>query len=90
MSDDEKCVQVGSLVWKWHESVGWYDADEDDPTFGNEGVLLDEIMRLRAVLDAIDTLHQPDYEYPDECTECDFAWPCDTNLLLHPQEARRG
>lgn len=50
----------------------------------------DEIERLRAVLDAIDALHQPDYEYPDECTECDFAWPCDTNLLIHSQEARRG
>lgn len=37
----------------------------------------------RAVLDAIDALHQPDYEYPDECTECDFAWPCDTHLLIH-------
>lgn len=53
MADDEKCVQVGSFIWKWHESVGWYDADEDDPTFGNEGVLLDEIVRLRAELEQV-------------------------------------
>lgn len=40
----------------------------------------------QAVLDAIDALHQPDYEYPDECTECSFAWPCDTHLLFQPKK----
>lgn len=50
MADDEKCVQVGSFVWKWHESVGWYDADEDDPAWDTEIALLDEIVRLRAAV----------------------------------------
>jgi hypothetical protein len=48
VSDDNvKCVQIGERVWKYHESVGWYDALEDDPVFGDEELLLDEIERLR-------------------------------------------
>lgn len=47
MADDEKCIEVGKFVWKYHESVGWYDADEDDPAMDTEIALLDEIERLR-------------------------------------------
>jgi len=47
VADDEKCVQVGEWVWKWHESVGWYDAMDDDPAWDTEIALLDEIERLR-------------------------------------------
>lgn len=54
-----------------------------------------EIVRLRAVLDAIDALHQPNWHdnsgrNPKWCDTCDEVWPCDTHLLIHPQEARRG
>jgi len=42
----------------------------------------DEIERLRAVLDAIDALHQQGALY--HCPECDFEWPCPTHLLIHP------
>ena len=47
----------------------------------------DEIVRLRAVLDAIDALHQPviDSEWlVKRCEQCDMEWPCRTHLLLHP------
>jgi hypothetical protein len=47
----------------------------------------EEIVRLRAVLDAIDALHRGLYH----CCECDFEWPCPTHLLIHhaPEEADR-
>jgi hypothetical protein len=48
--DIVRCVQIGERVWKYHESVGWYDADGDDPTFGDEDLLLDEIERLRDII----------------------------------------
>ena len=49
-----------------------------------------EIERLRAVLDAIDALHQPD-SVSEMCEQCLFEWPtCPTHLLLHPEEAHRG
>ena len=48
-----------------------------------------EIKRLRALLDAIDALHQPDVT-GDICDQCVFDWPCQTARLLHPEEARRG
>jgi len=54
----------------------------------------DEIERLRAVLDAIDALHQPiDNPYDSEpnslCGHCLHQWPCKTHRMLHPEEARR-
>jgi len=48
----------------------------------------DEIERLRAVLDAIDALHQPyplgDGRTSEDCDECGDRWPCPTARLLHP------
>jgi len=48
----------------------------------------DEIERLRAVLDAIDALHQPyplgDGRTSEDCDECGDRWPCPTYLLIHP------
>jgi len=55
----------------------------------------DEIERLRAVLDAIDAIHQSFIDpetgmtFCDECNTIDL-WPCATHTLLHPKEARRG
>lgn len=57
-----------------------------------------EIERLRAAVDAIDVLHQPDAKTGlcSECAQSDgfttagyTEGPCDTYLLLHPKEARR-
>lgn len=36
-----------------------------------------------AVLDALDALHQP-YARTTACQGCEYQWPCDTHLLLHP------
>lgn len=47
---DEREVRVGQFVWKYHESVGWYDADEDDPAMDTEIALLEEIERLRVAV----------------------------------------
>ena len=49
----------------------------------------DEIERLRAVLDAIDPLHQPYNGQRGtrwcEAGDCDDSgWPCPTHLLIHP------
>ena len=45
----------------------------------------DEIMRLRAVLDAIDAQHTSFTEDGGEfCHECLLAWPCPTHLLINP------
>jgi hypothetical protein len=46
----------------------------------------DEIVRLRAVLDAIDALHQPlTDDFNDYwCRGCVYAWPCPTHPLIHP------
>jgi hypothetical protein len=57
--------------------------------------LLSEVVRLRAVRNAIDALHQPDPDYysPRDrqmCLNCDLEWPCPTYELLHHQDARRG
>lgn len=40
----------------------------------------------RAVLNAIDALHQPDRDDPviAWCVECLCMWPCNTRLLIHP------
>jgi len=47
-----------------------------------------EIERLRAVLNAIDALHQPyplgDGRTSEDCDECGDRWPCPTARLLHP------
>ena len=47
------------------------------------------------LLDAIDALHQPianpfDSEPNSLCGHCLHQWPCETHVLLHPKEARRG
>jgi hypothetical protein len=47
----------------------------------------DEIVRLRAVLDAISSLHTPRPLDLTWCHPCDDEWPCATYLLIHPQEA---
>ena len=47
-----------------------------------------EIERLRAERDAIDALHQP--IIVGACRQCNCTWPCQTHVLLHPKEARRG
>jgi hypothetical protein len=45
----------------------------------------DEIVRLRAVLDAIDAHHTSFTEDGGEfCHVCVGAWPCRTHLLIHP------
>lgn len=46
----------------------------------------DEIVRLRAVLDAVDALHQPYESHIPHmtCECCGYIWPCDTHLLIHP------
>jgi hypothetical protein len=46
----------------------------------------EEIVRLRAVLDAIDALHQPcnDGSGIMVCKACDLRAPCRTHLLIHP------
>jgi hypothetical protein len=48
----------------------------------------DIVTRLRAVLDAIDALHQPyslgDGRTSEDCDECGDRWPCPTHLLIHP------
>lgn len=41
---------------------------------------------LRAVLNAIDALHQSDPLLGGECAECFHVWPCPTARLLHPEE----
>jgi hypothetical protein len=48
----------------------------------------DEILRLRAVLDAIDALHQPvpcdSFDVDWMCGCCLAEFPCPTARLLHP------
>jgi hypothetical protein len=49
----------------------------------------DEIERLRAEVDAIDALHQPNWHdnsnrQPMWCETCGLDWPCQTARLLHP------
>jgi len=49
----------------------------------------EEIERLRAALDAIDALHQPNWHdnsnrQPMWCETCGLDWPCQTARLLHP------
>jgi len=42
----------------------------------------DIVTPLRAVLDAIDALHQPNHGI--YCSVCWDRWPCRTARLLHP------
>jgi hypothetical protein len=54
-----------------------------DPDTSHEAA--DEIVRLRAVLDAIASLHTPRHRLdPTWCHPCDDEWPCATYLLIHP------
>ena len=68
-------------------------------TIGSERLMdeaADEIVRLRAVLDAIDALHQPvpcdSFDVNWMCGYCLAEFPCPTARLLHPapEEANRG
>jgi hypothetical protein len=56
---------------------------------GMNPIVVCEREALRAVLDAIDALHQPDSD-GDICDQCLSEWPCPTVRLLHPEEADRG
>lgn len=47
-----------------------------------------QIDKLQAERDAIDALHQP-IGKPAGCGACWKRWPCQTHVLLHPEEARR-
>jgi hypothetical protein len=74
---------IVTRVRRWGDTVG---------SLGMMRVLhyeaADEIERLRAVLDAIDALHQPvpcDLFVIDwECDHCHFEHPCPTARLIHP------
>jgi hypothetical protein len=44
------------------------------------------VRRRQEKLDAIDALHQPHLYIDGVCRECDNYWPCDTHLLLHPED----
>ena len=61
-----------------------------------------EIVRLRAAgdaLNAIEALHQLDAEDAESlarmgvrsrwCAACEKPWPCPTNRLIHPKQARK-
>lgn len=52
---------------------------------------IDEIERLRAVLDAVDDLHEPTSADNPRCSSCG-DWPCPTHLIVcdECEEARRG
>lgn len=53
-------------------------------------VAADEIVRLRAVLDAIDAIHAEEWVERWQavvCAECATVWPCQTHLLVRPQGA---
>jgi hypothetical protein len=83
-------VSERDIVERLRDSAKYYDPVT--PTFCER--VADEIERLRAVLDAIDALHQPiDNPYDSEpnslCGHCLHQWPCETHRLLHPEEARR-
>lgn len=51
----------------------------------------DEIERLRAAIDAVADLHEPDHTNEPRCLSCG-DWPCLTHLILcnECKEARRG
>lgn len=60
--------------------------------------LIAEVRRLRAIIDRLDAMHQPDEygggsaEYADGvgCTTCEYVdWPCPTHTALHPEEETR-
>lgn len=46
----------------------------------------EEIVRLRAVIDAIDAIHQPcnDGSGIMVCKACDLRAPCNTHSFIHP------
>lgn len=80
---------------RFHERLlrlsDWIDGDPniDEDLWTIPKQALDEIERLRTVLDAIDDLHSPRIAH-DTCVACDHDWPCPTQQLLHSEEARRG
>ena len=67
-------------------AVAWL-AEEGSEVVDLAATAADEIERLRAVLDAIDALHQPyplgDGRTSEDCDECGDRWPCPTYLLIH-------
>ncbi len=49
-----------------------------------------QIDKLQAERDAVDALHQPEHSISGTyCCLCIELWPCETHVLLHPEEARR-
>lgn len=57
---------------------------------GMNPIVVCERETLRAVLDAIDALHNPRVIYTGGtiCDECCLPWPCPTARLLHPEEGQ--
>lgn len=54
---------------------------------------VDAITELIRVVNEIDKLHQPNWHdnssrQPMWCNTCNEEWPCDTNLLLHPETTK--
>jgi hypothetical protein len=73
---DDIVTRLRHVVWLAEEGSEVTDLAED---------AADEIMRLRAVLDAIDAQHTSFTEDGDEfCHVCVGAWPCRTHLLINP------
>jgi hypothetical protein len=67
---------------------GAYYSQREDSAWDATADAADEIERFRAELDAIDALHQP--IILGACRQCNCMWPCQTHVLLHPEEARHG
>ena len=85
----DKADDIVDRLTEW-TSIGW---DETDDTLLEHDIseAAGEIVRLRAVLDAIDALHQPviDSEWlVKRCEQCDMEWPCRTHLLIQPKERK--
>ena len=47
---------------------------------------IDEIRKLRSLLEIINTMHQPHIERVEYCQCCGYPWPCMTARLFQLEE----
>ena len=73
--EDQAAQALGLLVGG---TQGWND--EAVAVYLTQ-LVQDEIKRLRAVLDAVDDLHEPTSVENPRCSSCG-DWPCPTHLIV--------
>jgi hypothetical protein len=78
---------LSERLWYASERVSPSDITMNAPPRGSLKWVEIQCAEAAKLIDAIDALHEVSRIEDAICVECESVWPCETHLLLHPEDA---